>query len=141
MGRSGRRPPRYRSQSTYPIFQLPIYAKLAFLILSIDADVRFPAIKFVFALQVKYAGQIIWSKLFFEGREEGYYKIQPTAPGAYAFCFSNEMSRFTVKTVRFDFSRKSRPKIDDSNHAKAGTTLFMTSKTAFGARQEEFKFC
>lgn len=77
------------------------------------------------ALQVKYGGQIIWQKLFFEGKEEGYYKIIPSAPGAYAFCFSNEMSRFTVKTVRFEFSRKNRPAPSTGDHARPGMRLFL----------------
>lgn len=67
-------------------------------------------------------GQTIWQKLYFEGREEGYYKISPMSAGVYGFCFNNEMSRFTVKTVKFEFIRKNKPRQGDSDHAKPGTT-------------------
>ena len=64
---------------------------------------------------------MIWQRLYFEGREEGYYRLTPTTPGAYAFCFNNEMSRFTVKTIRFDFNRKNKPQASTGDHAKPGT--------------------
>lgn len=71
---------------------------------------------------------MLWNRLYFEGKEEGYYHLRPSAPGAYAFCFNNEMSRFTVKTVRFEFIRKNKPAPGGGDHAKPGTRLLSTRK-------------
>lgn len=63
----------------------------------------------------------LWSNMYFEGREKGYYKIVPTTPGSYSFCFNNQMSRFTPKTVQFDFFVNSDPvKNPNENIAKPG---------------------
>lgn len=56
----------------------------------LDVDVR------VFQSRVK-----IFSKLYFEGRDEGRFTFVASAEAPYGFCLNNEMSRFTVKTVSF----------------------------------------
>lgn len=41
--------------------------------------------------------------MHFEGRDEGRWKYPVVASGTYAVCFNNEMARFTVKTLSFDW--------------------------------------
>jgi len=41
----------------------------------------------------------IFSKLYFEGRDSNRFNFVAAATGPYGFCFNNDMSRFTVKTV------------------------------------------
>lgn len=51
---------------------------------------------------VKKDGNIIFDKLYFEGKDVGQYNFVVQQPGTYSFCFDNEMARFTVKTVTFN---------------------------------------
>eukprot|EP01126_Amoeba_proteus_P066216 TRINITY_DN9534_c0_g4_i3.p1 TRINITY_DN9534_c0_g4~~TRINITY_DN9534_c0_g4_i3.p1 ORF type:complete len:202 (-),score=25.02 TRINITY_DN9534_c0_g4_i3:56-661(-) len=39
--------------------------------------------------------------LYFEGKDQSTYSFYATDSGPHAFCFNNEMSRWTVKTVTF----------------------------------------
>jgi len=57
-------------------------------------------------IRVKKDDTIMWSKLYFEGRDPGEWIYSTTLPGTYAFCFSNHMARFTVKAVWFDLKLK-----------------------------------
>jgi hypothetical protein len=41
--------------------------------------------------------------MHFEGRDEGKWKYTVQQAGTYGVCFNNEMARFTVKTVSFDW--------------------------------------
>jgi len=43
----------------------------------------------------------IFSKLYFQGKEEGKFSFTTTADTPVGICFNNEMSRFTVKTCTF----------------------------------------
>jgi len=54
-----------------------------------------------------FQGQnMIYSKLHFEGKDEGKYSFVTTQDGTVGYCFNNEMSRFTVKTTMFDINNK-----------------------------------
>jgi len=66
----------------------------------LDIEVR------VFQAEVK-----IFTKLHFEGRDEGRYSFVTSQDGPVGFCFNNEMSRFTVKTVMFEVARKPVDKV------------------------------
>jgi hypothetical protein len=50
---------------------------------------------------VKKDGNILFDKLYFEGKDLGRYTFVAQQTGTYSFCFDNEMARFTVKTVTF----------------------------------------
>jgi len=51
----------------------------------------------------------IYTKLYFEGREDGKYSFVTSADGPVGFCFNNEMSRFTVKTCTFSLENMKGP--------------------------------
>uniref|UniRef100_A0A6B2LHT3 GOLD domain-containing protein n=1 Tax=Arcella intermedia TaxID=1963864 RepID=A0A6B2LHT3_9EUKA len=70
----------------------------------LDVDIR------IFEGNVK-----IFSKLYFEGREEGKYSFVTRAEGPVGFCFNNEMSRFTVKTCTLSVATKSNEQVKKSD--------------------------
>eukprot|EP01122_Echinamoeba_exundans_P003795 TRINITY_DN13854_c0_g1_i1.p1 TRINITY_DN13854_c0_g1~~TRINITY_DN13854_c0_g1_i1.p1 ORF type:complete len:214 (+),score=38.12 TRINITY_DN13854_c0_g1_i1:22-642(+) len=53
--------------------------------------------------KVKKGGFVLFSKMHFEGRDEGKWKYTVQQTGTYGICFNNEMARFTVKTISFDW--------------------------------------
>jgi len=57
-----------------------------------------------------YQGETkIYSKLFFQGREEGKFAMTTSTEGPIGICFNNEMSRFTVKTCTFSITDSIAP--------------------------------
>lgn len=68
---------------------------------------------------VKTFDKISFNKMYYEGKQEGYHKIVPTAPGPYSFCFNNRISRYTSKTVKFNFVHLYKNEnTPDTGHAK-----------------------
>jgi len=57
-------------------------------------------------IEVKFffGKQMLFSKLYFEGKEEGKLKFNCGSGGIYGVCFNNMMSRFTPKTIDFEYS-------------------------------------
>ena len=47
------------------------------------------------------SGLLLYETLHFEEEDDGIYDFVPKEPGAYRFCFNNEMSRWTAKVVSF----------------------------------------
>jgi len=45
--------------------------------------------------------KVLYDKMHFETEEEGIHSFQTIDIGTYAFCFNNEMARFTAKVVHF----------------------------------------
>jgi len=63
----------------------------------------------------------IFSKLYFEGKETSTYSFVANT-GTYGFCFNNEMSRFTVKTVSFSIQLVS-PNSDKGEKSPIESTI------------------
>jgi len=57
-------------------------------------------------VRVYQAQNLVFNKLHFEGKDEGRYSFVTNQDGPCGFCFNNEMSRFTVKTVMFEVHMK-----------------------------------
>jgi len=57
----------------------------------------------------------IFSKLYFEGREEGRHSFMTSVDGPVGFCFNNEMSRFTVKTCTFNLANQKTEQVKKSD--------------------------
>lgn len=48
--------------------------------------------------------ELLHEKMYFEGKDSGYFSYTVTSPDIYGVCFNNKMSRFTPKTVVFSLS-------------------------------------
>jgi hypothetical protein len=67
--------------------------------------------------QVKRDNIPIFTKMHFEGRDEGKYTYNTPAAGTYSICFNNEMARFTVKTISFSWDMRKDQKATSTGMA------------------------
>ena len=52
---------------------------------------------------MKQNDALIYNKLHYEGKDNGYYEFKSAStPTTYGFCWNNEMARFTPKVVHFE---------------------------------------